>query len=248
MASKETLEKKAKKILKDEEVITGVDVTSKKYKERTWYDVYTLNIDGKQTKISGPAWSIALQSSIIKALTDIGIGDSDAGQLSPEKWDVKVGRDRPQLVVSFAQKLPNGKLGRTRWEMQIPHYKYGQQDQKTLKKPDIPTYNRGPFWGRLILKDNSRLVVNAESIEEAKRVLKLLKKEVDPKQLDRMIDPNWEPDPKKPNAKPKLIDREPVFGERIDIAYKKNVVPVRAEYYSKGQLQVKPDWIYRFDN
>lgn len=242
MATKESLEKKAKLILADEEKESGVDISSRKYKERTFYGVYTLYVNGKAIKLSGPAWSIALQASLIKGLTGVDVGGENILVYS-DIHQVKVGIDRPELIVIYAD-TKNGKIGRNRRSIQIPHYRYPDGKQK----PDFPKLNRGPHWGRLILKDNSRIIVHAATQEEARAFLKDAKKEVKPEMLGQHFDPDFVFDPAKPKEKPKLIDNEPTFGKRDDMKISKGWVPHMAQYYSLGQLNAgKPDWIYRWD-
>lgn len=134
----------------------------------------------------------------------------------PEWWPLRIGAERPQLVVFFAEKRPNGKLGRTRWPITIPHY------NSRNTRPNLPTYRKGQWQGMLTLKDNSKLIVNAISQQEAERVINAIKP---------LIAPNY------------LIGAELKVGIRKGKVLKNCVVkPTSARYFSSGQKNTVPDW------
>lgn len=138
----------------------------------------------------------------------------------PEWWQVRAGQ-RPQLVIVYAERASTGKLGKSRWSLTIPHYKFGPKH-----KPRFPSYNRGDIEGILTLSDNSKIFVNAATTSEAKRVLKSLQQFVPERLLQ--------------NAHTKV-------GERRGAPYRKcRVVPTLAKYFSKGQGQLGPDWTIEF--
>lgn len=121
----------------------------------------------------------------------------------PESWDRRAGADIPQLIVVFR---PPGK--KSSYQLSIPHY-------DGSKQPQIPDYRKGSWRGELILKDNSRLVVNAFSEQEAFRVIRALQKYINKKMIgDR-----------KPTARP-------IRGEGFK---EDKVVPVFADYYPEGE-------------
>lgn len=102
------------------------------------------------------------------------IEDIDANASVPEHWQVRVGSDRPQLAVLYGETLPGNKIGRSRYQVSIPHWN-GSKAWHLL-----PKIRKGNFMGRAILKDNSRIIVYCYSIAEAKRVVKALLKFVKP--------------------------------------------------------------------
>ncbi|MBE9215687.1 hypothetical protein IQ247_23980 [Plectonema cf. radiosum LEGE 06105] len=133
----------------------------------------------------------------------------------PEWWQARVFQ-RPQLVIQYAEET-NGKLGRSRWSVSLPHY----NKQKTFK-PDFPKYKKGNTEGVLVLTDNSKIIINASSKSEVIRVINSLKNFVDAKFL-KGIQP-------------------PRIGERNKVYKSANVVPVRCSYFPKGQQDVAPEW------
>ena len=135
----------------------------------------------------------------------------------PEWWATRVGTNRPQLVVFFADKTPDGRWGLGRWSLAIPHYSGGPN-----LLPDFSSYTRGSNYGRLTLSDNSKLVVNAINESEAERVIASIK---------GYIEPSF------------LIDSMESYGQRKgqNIGVVK-VWPKYAYFYATGQKNLKPDW------
>ena len=148
-------------------------------------------------------------------------GDEDmAIALIPEHWQVRIGADRPQLVVAYAE-VVDGKAGRGRWPVTVPHYRHGPS-----VTPNFPSYTKGNFWARLILRDNSRILINAVSVAEAKRIVNSLKGFVSP----GMIDPDQ-----------KIVTGERPAASAVGV---RRVAPVFAAYFAKGQ-QEPPEWHLR---
>jgi hypothetical protein len=137
------------------------------------------------------------------------ISDENAIATTPEWWAVRVGSDRPQLIVVFR---PPG--GKSSYQLSIPHYEGGKQ-------PTIPAYRKGGIRGEITLTDNSKLVVNAASEAEAERVLKVLMRYVSSRYLK--------------NREIKITKLRRAFKEI-------RVVPLFADFYSKGQESIRPDW------
>jgi hypothetical protein len=142
----------------------------------------------------------------------------------PEWWAVRPGADRPQLAVIFANVLSTGKLGRSYWTLHIPHY-----NKPKGFKPSIPTYMKGDWQGTLVLTDNSKMVVNCESKQECMKVLNKLK----------ILVP-FELRSKNGKAiKPKILEYPNKTFKGV------RVVPIRADFYSKGKENAAPDWSVR---
>jgi hypothetical protein len=108
-------------------------------------------------QIAASAKGLKAQTKTLKALKQ--------NMAIPEFWELKPGL-YPQAAIVFGNKLPNGKIGRERRTLHIPHYT-GREGQK----PSIPEYDRGPFMARIILKDNSKMYCYAKSEQEAIRVV-----------------------------------------------------------------------------
>lgn len=119
-----------------------------------------------------------------------------------EGWVLKAGEDIPQLVIVFRAK---GK--KSSYQISIPHYNGG-------RSPDIPSYRKGSYRGCLTLKDNSKLTVFAGSRGEAERMIRSLRKYVEPKFAQ---------------------GREPLFGEMKNSYVEVTVHPVMADFYPEGK-------------
>lgn len=150
----------------------------------------------------------------------------------PESWQIAIDGDRPQLIVLFAEvvQLTDGstKLGRSRYPISIPHYNKPQEF-----KPVIPSYKKGQYMGKLVLKDNSKLIVNAYSASEAKRVIAQLVQYINPEMFRK--------DSKdKPIKAPRIIERG---GDELKQIV---VTPTNANFFSTGRKDMNPDWVKQF--
>lgn len=148
-------------------------------------------------------------------------GDPVAIASVPEWWQARRGSGIPQLAILFAEQFSSGKLGESRWTLCIPHY-----NRPKGARPAIPSYNKGNWFGTLRLSDGSKLGINAASSSECKRVLNRLKIHI-PVEFRT----------KNGKAiKPRIV-------EDPNVNFKEcKVTAVRADYYSKGQTNMKPDW------
>lgn len=140
----------------------------------------------------------------------------DALATLPERWNIKPTNDIPELVIIFRDKNKKSKSGN--YSLHIPHYNGN-------KNPNITSYDKGNWRGCLILKDNSRLEVNAKSESEAKQVINQLKKYVETKYLtdDLHVSPRK--------------------GKQIKEI---TVRPIRADYYPTGYGDLNPNWRHYF--
>lgn len=76
----------------------------------------------------------------------------------PDNWQAKLHQFPPQLVVELRE-VSGSQLGAGRWSFTIPHYRYTNPDYS----PVIPRLDKGDYWARFILTDNSRVYVNAKT-------------------------------------------------------------------------------------
>jgi len=123
--------------------------------------------------------------------------------------------------VTWKQIAADGALYDVPYQTSIPHPK---PEKPTA--PFITQYQKGSWEGKIVLADNSKIIVNAVSMAEAQRYLDAVK--------------TWiQPD--------KLANAQPRFGQRGGPALLEiNVVPVKAAYYSQGRHGQKPDWVQQF--
>lgn len=133
----------------------------------------------------------------------------------PDSWAGKVPDDRPQAVVYYRE-WNGSKFGLYKHSVSIPHY-----SKPKGFKPTLPIIKKGSSFGILKFKDNSQIIVNCESITEAKRVINALK------QFSGI-------QAKGARAK---------FGEYGDGDLKRvTTKAVRLDFYSKGRANALPDW------
>lgn len=157
-----------------------------------------------------------IQIALFKSLffwLDLGyINDRvDAIATVPDHWPRRVGADRPQLVIAYR---PSGK--KSTYTIVVPHYRGG-------RSPQIPSYHKGNYRGNLTLTDGSMLTVNAASEIEAARVIRVLRRYIEPKYQHGC---------------------EPTFTKVKGKGFKETrVLPVKADFYQHGQTEEnRPDW------
>lgn len=137
--------------------------------------------------------------------------------LLPEWWQIRTGQ-RPQLVIRYREIFETGKLGNSCWSLTLPHY-----NKPKGYRPSFPSYHKGDTEGIQELSDNSKIIINAKSPVECKRVLNVLKQFVNPAYL-KNINP-------------------PKIGNRDGSEYKKvRVVPVTMSFFPHGQANSRPEW------
>lgn len=134
----------------------------------------------------------------------------------PDWWQTRIGADRPQAVVYFREW--NGKkFGDYTHQVSIPHY-----SKPKNYKPQFPIMKKGDNNGIMVLKDNSKIVVNCVSKNEAKKMLDFLKSLVGVAYAKKVFTK---------------------FGAYQDGSLKKvETKAVRLDFYSKGQEFSAPDW------
>lgn len=140
----------------------------------------------------------------------------------PEWWQIRIEAGRPQLIFMFAQKLGEDNFDSAKYPLTIPH-----PIVKHYQTSPIPDYQKGQWEALLTLKDNSKLIINAISAEEAQRVLDACKLIIQPEFLQGALQR-----PIAPRKGPELLEI--------------NVSARRAEYFSTGLKNTVPDWIDSF--
>lgn len=143
----------------------------------------------------------------------------DAVAAVPEWWQNRVGANRPQGIIQYAEKRPDGLLGAPMYAVTIPHYKLTAQE---TTQADFPAYKKGSFMAVATLPDNSKIIINAFKADDARYlVLNLVSK-----------------------TKFKQTDAEVTISERKGQSLKEIMVyPKIVKFYSTGQKSLKPDWI-----
>lgn len=144
------------------------------------------------------------------------IEDIDPTLAVPDDYAIRPDADIPRLIIIYRPKDKDNKSGN--YTLEIPHYNGNTT-------PVVPEYQKGNYWARIILKDNSQMVVNAVNEGKAKFVLAQNLKYVEPKM-------------KTDNYK---------YGRHPKNLYKTlHVKPYRADYYENGKTQTIATWRYYF--
>ncbi|MBD2692638.1 collagen-like triple helix repeat-containing protein [Anabaena catenula] len=134
----------------------------------------------------------------------------------PEWWQVR-NFQKPQLVVQFAEVLPDGKLGKSRWTSTIPHY-----NKDKNYKLSIPDYEKGDYEGIKELADNSKIIVNGSNEATCLQVINNLLSHVPEKFT--------------------IGTKPPKIGKREGVYKKCKVRAVRCHYFATGQQDLVPTW------
>lgn len=143
----------------------------------------------------------------------------------PDWWQLRKGANVPQLVVIFKPKKPTEINKRSRWNLTFPHF-----SKKPEKAKLISGYSKGAYQAMLTFKDNSKLIIYAESLDHAESTIK---KWVSLKAFNSKF----------LNAK----DYDLKLGKTKKDFQEIDVVPCYAKYFSQGLQNIKPDWVIKLD-
>ena len=140
----------------------------------------------------------------------------------PEWWQLRLEGNVPQFVIAFGEvDQLTGKCLHAKYPMTIPHFK----NVKPLSCP-VPRYRKGNYELLGIMKDNSKLIINAFSEYECERVYDSIFPFLDPAFSSSM--------------KYKI-------GKRVGYQFKEIwVCPRFGKYFSQGTKDTNPDWTVYF--
>lgn len=151
----------------------------------------------------------------------------DAIAAVPEWWQVRLGADRPQLVVQYAEvvgmKDGKPKYGAPMYALTIPHYYLPRE--RTFKEL-FPAYIKGQAMAVLVLDDNSKLILNCADQDLAESMVE---------QLSTVINPNI-----RQNAHLSIGVRQ---GQKLKGI---SVYPRIAKFFATGQQNMTPTWVKYF--
>jgi hypothetical protein len=133
---------------------------------------------------------------------------------TPDWWQVRLGSDRPQIVCVFRKGAT-----RTYHSLSIPHPKSVELPTEAI----LPAYQKGNWQGMIVLRDNSKFIVNCISAGEAERICAIAASKIIGSYL---------PNP----YKVWITERK---GEPVGESQMK---PSSILYFSQGQKNLKPDW------
>ncbi|MEH2161606.1 MAG: hypothetical protein V7K38_11275, partial [Nostoc sp.] len=186
----------------------------------------TCDPDTKKPKFKTKAIQVIQGTEALESLKFERLAEIDGQQCSgteyyaavPEWWQVRIEAGRPQMIFMFAEDLGEGNFDSAKYPITVPH-----PIVKHYETSPLPSYQKGQYEGIVILKDNSKIIINAISNEEAERVLTAIKQIVIPEFLEGSIQ--------------KISPRRGV--ELLTIT----VYPKRVEYFSTGLKKTKSDWV-----
>jgi hypothetical protein len=148
--------------------------------------------------------------------------ENDNFAVVPEWWQLRPEADRPQLIVQCAEKKEDGTLGSAKYVVTIPHY------QHSTPHGFAPFYslNKGSFQGMLTLKDNSKVIIYARTVQEARSVLLNIYNEI-------------------------AFDYRNGYSPKItqipDLGFKEiTVYPKYGKYFPTGARKTVPQWVVRY--
>jgi len=145
----------------------------------------------------------------------------------PESWAIKIGANRPQLLVLFARVFDDGFVGPPKYQLTIPHY----QNLGPITQSPVGSYQHGRIRCLYELIDNSKIVVFAKSRSEGVRVIQQALSVINPFMFNSFVDED--------------VIATPMSNSRREFA-EATFVPRIARYYSNGQRNEIPDWEVRF--
>ena len=156
--------------------------------------------------------------ALFNAINSLHDCPSDAILALPEWYQQKEKGDIPQAAV-----LLRDTTSKSYWTFHIPHYCMSKDFT-----PVLPSFVKGSFYGKLKLKDGSRVLIYAKNKTEVQKVFNAVIPLIDPLMLTSPLDIT--------------------YGEKQGASLKEvEVKPVRIMYYSKGLKDTKPDWIIYLD-
>lgn len=152
----------------------------------------------------------------LRVMADLAIGGcgAEAVVTQPDWWQVRIGANRPQIVVAY-------RVANTRayHQISLPHPKNVSRWTENL----LGNYEKGSWEGCLLLSDNSRFTINCSTEAEAKRMLAKARTLINPAFFNETSQ-----------------DRLAIRGGNAILPG--SMIAVKAQYFSTGQRSTKADW------
>lgn len=166
--------------------------------------------------------------------------------MMPEGWEFRPMRFRPQLQVQYEavdkKKLStNGKT--RRYMINVQHYDFARLGKP--EKAPLPNFWKGKWMGIMLLNDNSKDVVYAQTIEEGLKVFKAMIEITIPEMVEGIKIESDEKYSKQISFRP--VPLAPDGDEIVEL----EVEPIWCDYFSTGVINRtttrSKDWRVRFD-
>ena len=123
----------------------------------------------------------------------------------------------------YARKFNDGTWDKPKYVLSIPHW---NKSKLETVFSDFPTYDKGDFQGTRVLPDNSKLIVNAVTSDEALRVIAKLSAGIPADMIEF--------------AQTSIADRRGAPLRKI------TVYPRIVRYFASGQKDLAPTWSIDF--
>jgi hypothetical protein len=160
----------------------------------------------------------SLTRALFRAINSLHDCPSEAILALPEWYQQKEKGAIPQAAV-----LLHDPVNKSYWTFHIPHYNMPKDFTPTL-----PSFVKGSFYGKLKLKDGSRVLIYAKDKTEVQKVINAVIPLINPLMLTSPLNVT--------------------YGEKQGALLKEvEVKPTRIMYYSQGLKDTKPDWIIYLD-
>ena len=174
-------------------------------------------------KVFAPAFQLLFdnQAELLKTISCQP--PSDAIAVIPDWWNVRLGANRPQLLILYARKFSDGTWDKPKYVLSIPHW---NKSKSATQLSDFPAYEKGNFQGTRVLPDNSKLIVNALTADEALRVIVKLSASIPSDLIEQ--------------AQTSIADRRGAELRKI------KVFPRIARFFATGQRDLRPTWSVDF--
>lgn len=185
-------------------------------------EVFPVNRTGEKTGqgLAGLSQKLDALYQTIRVIHDNTRCESDNVVVIPDSWPIKAESQRPQLILLYADKKPDGTIGNRRYQFSVPHA--DGKLRKALKSIIPKEIKKGSEQGTYVLRDNSKIITYCRNKTEAMRVMKA---------FDRLVLKGM----KTENMKTGGINPSTRF---LEIS----IFPYEARYFSQGQAQLTPDW------
>ena len=174
-------------------------------------------------RLFAPAFQLVLDNQA-ELLKQISCNPPEASVAAiPDWWQVRLGANRPQLLVLYARKFDDGTWDKPKYVLSVPHW---EKTKLETVFGDFPAYDKGDFQGTRVLPDNSKLIVNAVSSDEANRVITKLSAGIPFSMIEF--------------AQTSIADRRGAPLRKI------TVYPRIVRFFATGQRDLRPTWSIDF--
>ena len=172
---------------------------------------------------SSYAWTLCLNNQADLLAQSCDETGSDCLAVVPDWWQVRLGADRPQLLVSYAAKFADGTWDKAKYVISVPHW---SRSKLLTLSTDFPIYRKGQYQGVMILPDNSKLIVNAYTSAAAFAAIDKFALGIPSAMISRAVT--------------KVASRR--GRDLLSIV----VYPRSARYFATGQMDLSPTWVNKF--